>query len=64
MSRKKQEYDWINDPFDDKKQDPISKGMSTGSKVAVTIGLIVAVIIILVLIGFSFFGIMNVMTSI
>lgn len=63
MSRNKQEYDWIDDPFDDKKQTPLRRGMTTGSKVAVTIGLIVAVIAIIVLIGVSFMGMVDVMNT-
>lgn len=63
MSRKKQQYDWIDDPFNDKKQAQFSSGMTTGSKIAVTIALIIAIIAIFVLIGYSLFGIADVMNT-
>ncbi|MCH4184328.1 MAG: hypothetical protein LKF61_02475 [Eggerthellaceae bacterium] len=48
MARKQDQYDWLDDPFDDKKK-TLSKGMSTSSKVAVVIGCIVVIFIIFLL---------------
>lgn len=46
----KEEYDWINDPFDEKKiaQEQQQARMSSGSKVGIGCGCVVAVILIIV----------------
>ena len=51
----KEEYDWINDPFDEKKiaQEQQQARMSSGSKVGIGCGCVVAVILIIMLCIFS-----------
>ena len=51
----KEEYDWINDPFDEKKiaQEQQQARMSSGSKVGIGCGCVVAVILIIVLCVFA-----------
>ncbi len=45
MARNKEEYDWLNDPFDEKKaaQEAQQAHMSSGSKLFVGCGCLVAV---------------------
>lgn len=52
---KKQEYDWLNDPFDEKKiaQEQAEARMSTGAKLG--LGCLV-LIIVLIVIGVLAFG--------
>ena len=60
MSRK-EEYDWLDDPFNDKKA---AKGkMAGGSKAAVGIGCVAAAIIIVILIVVVIGGAVNVASS-
>lgn len=51
----KEEYDWINDPFDEKKiaQEQQQARMSSGSKVGIGCGCVVAVILIIMLCIFA-----------
>lgn len=51
----KKEYDWINDPFDEKKiaQEQQQARMSSGSKVGIGCGCVVAVILIIMLCIFA-----------
>lgn len=51
----KEEYDWINDPFDEKKiaQEQQQTRMSSGSKVGIGCGCVVAVILIIMLCIFA-----------
>lgn len=54
--RGQREYDWLNDPFDDKKaaEDELdSAKMSTGSKVALGIGCLAVLIIVVAVIAIS-----------
>jgi hypothetical protein len=44
----KEDYDWLDDPFNDKKNPP-KKGMSSGSKAAIGIGCVVVFIGLIVL---------------
>lgn len=50
---KKQEFDWLDDPFNDKKVDQQQNGMSGGSKLALGCGCLVAVVGIVVLFIFA-----------
>lgn len=56
----KEEYDWINDPFDEKKiaQEQQQARMSSGSKVGIGCGCVIAVILIIAVCMFavSFFA--------
>lgn len=58
MAKRGEEYDWLNDPFDEKKcaEEMKSARMSTGSKAAVGIGCVVvfALVVFLVVLGGSF----------
>lgn len=55
MAQKNEEYDWLNDPFDEKKiaQDQQQAHMSNGSKVAVGCGCLVAILAILLILVFG-----------
>lgn len=46
MAKKREEYDWLNDPFDEKKaaKEAEQARMSTGSKVALGCGCIAIVV--------------------
>lgn len=57
MARREDEgYDWLNDPFDDKKSAEEQAGMSRGSKRALLIALVAAVIAIFALIALGLFS--------
>ena len=46
MAQNKDEYDWIDDAFDDKKNAELEeRGMGGGSKAALGIGCVVAVVL-------------------
>lgn len=47
MARKHEEYDWLDDPFNDKKNERLRMG--GGSKAAVGIGCAVAFVLLIVL---------------
>lgn len=52
----KEEYDWLNDPFDEKKtaEDEMNSAkMSSGSKIAVSIGCLAILIIVVAIIAVS-----------
>ncbi len=53
MAKKHEEYDWLNDPFDEKKaaQEADQARMSTGSKVALGCGCVAVVLALIVLLG-------------
>ncbi len=55
MAKKREEYDWLNDPFDEKKaaQEAEQARMSTGSKVALGCGCVAIVVAIFVLLGIA-----------
>lgn len=46
---KREEYDWLDDPFNDKKSSRDSGGMGKGPKVALGLGCLVVVIALIVL---------------
>lgn len=54
----KETYDWLNDPFDEKKiaEEQERLGMSGTSKTLVTVGLLLFVVGVIVLIGLLLFG--------
>ncbi len=54
----KEEYDWLNDPFDEKKiaQEQQQARMSSGSKVGIGCGCAVAVVLALGVLIYFFFG--------
>ncbi len=51
--KKREEYDWLNDPFDEKKaaQEAEQAKMSSGSKVALGCGCVVIVLVIVALLA-------------
>ena len=64
FGRKEEEYDWLNDPFDEKKsaREQERARMSGGSKVALGCGclLVVAVIVVMLLVaGVQFVSILS-----
>lgn len=60
----KKDYDWLNDPFDEKKaaQEQVEAGVSTGTKLALGCGCLVILIgvVVLVVLGMSMLGAMAV----
>ena len=49
---KDQEYDWIDDAFDDSKQDPLAaKGMTGGSSLSALLAVIAVIVIVVAAIG-------------
>lgn len=55
FGRKNEEYDWLNDPFDEKKaaQEREQARMSGGSKAAVGCGCVLVVLLIVVMLVFA-----------
>ncbi|MGI6045420.1 MAG: hypothetical protein ACOYCA_01065 [Eggerthellaceae bacterium] len=62
MARKK-EYDWLDDPFKDKKTNTQVFGMKKSTKVALTIVFIVVLLILIGLIFLTGFGMVQVLGS-
>ena len=58
MSRHEREYDWLDDPFDEKKSANLSMG--GGSKAAIGIGCLVALILMVVLVVMAVSGLAGV----
>ncbi len=55
---RKQDYDWLDDPFDDKKAAEQQKArMGTGSKVAVGLGCLALFIVLCALVVLTFLAI-------
>lgn len=66
MARKNQEeFDWLNDPFDEKKaaREEARMGTSNGTKLALGCGCLLAVVGVVVLIGFTLIGMIDIMMS-
>ncbi|WP_080797324.1 hypothetical protein [Arabiibacter massiliensis] len=53
MARRNDEFDWLDDPFDEKKAARQPEGMSGRAKAAVGCGCLVAVVGFVLLIAFS-----------
>lgn len=49
---KKDEYDWLDDPFNDKKASSDREGMGSGAKLALGCGCLVVVVALVVLVLF------------
>ncbi len=49
---KKDEYDWLDDPFNDKKASADREGMGSGAKLALGCGCLVVVVALVVLVLF------------
>ena len=62
MARKEQ-YDWLDDPFDEKKNAQIKAGMSGGSKLAVVLGCAGVLVVLLVLAVFMTLGLASAVGS-
>ena len=60
MAKDQEDYDWINDPFDEKKiaEERENMGMSGTSKTFVGVGCLLFVLGFIVLIGLLLFGIL------
>lgn len=56
-----EEYDWLNDPFDEKKmaEEQRQARMSSGTKVALGCGCLVVIVGIVLLLIFGFVGFMS-----
>ena len=57
MARKDEEYDWLNDPFDDKKNAEVQTGMSSRSKLALIVAVVVVIVMVIVLVALAMSGI-------
>lgn len=53
MARNEDGYDWLNDPFDERKAGQQKAGMPTGAKVGIGIGCFVALVLMVVLVVFG-----------
>ncbi|MBE6466077.1 hypothetical protein [Denitrobacterium detoxificans] len=62
MARKEQ-YDWLDDPFDEKKNAQMKAGMSGGSKLAVVLGCVGVLVVLLVLAVFMTLGLASAVGS-
>ncbi|ANE22740.1 MAG: hypothetical protein K6F70_07740 [Eggerthellaceae bacterium] len=62
MARKEQ-YDWLDDPFDEKKNAQVKAGMSGGSKLAVVLGCVGVLVVLLVLAVFMTLGLASAVGS-
>ena len=62
MARKEQ-YDWLDDPFDEKKNAQVKAGMSGGSKLAVVLGCAGVLVVLLVLAVFMTLGLASAVGS-
>ncbi len=63
MSRNRDEdYDWLDDPFNDKKK-PVKDGMGGGAKAVVGLGCVAVVIIIIVLLVMVLSGVSTLASS-
>lgn len=60
MAKEQEDYDWINDPFDEKKitEERERRAMSGTSKTFVGVGCLLFVLGFIVLIGLLLFGIL------
>ena len=58
MAKEQEDYDWINDPFDEKKIAEEREHMSGTSKTFVGVGCLLFVLGFIVLIGLLLFGIL------
>lgn len=64
FGRKQEEYDWLNDPFDEKKaaREREQARMSGGSKVALGCGCLLAVIALVAIIVVAFIQFVSIAT--
>lgn len=62
---RKDDFDWLDDPFDEKKaaKDELKAASSGGSKLALGCGCLVAVVGLVVLFLFALVGMMDIMTA-
>lgn len=65
FGRKDEEYDWLNDPFDEKKaaREREQAHMSGGSKVALGCGCLLAVIVLLAIVFVGFIQFVSIASS-
>ena len=65
MAKKRQEYDWLDDPFDEKKaaRDRERAAMSGGSKAALGCGCLVAAVVLIALAAVMLMGLMDVLAA-
>lgn len=65
MRRDKEEFDWIDDPFDEKKaaRDRERAAMSGGSKAALGCGCLVAAVVLIALAAVMLMGLMDVLAA-
>ena len=60
MARNEDEdYDWINDPFDESKNDVDQAKMPKGMKASISIALVLAVVAVIAMFVFALGGIMS-----
>lgn len=63
--RNQEEFDWLNDPFDEKKaaREEAQMATSGGTKLALGCGCLLAVVGVVVLIGFTLVGMIDIMMA-
>lgn len=62
MARSEQ-YDWLDDPFDDKKNAQVKAGMSGGSKLAILLGCVGVLVVVLILVIVMMLGLASAVGS-
>lgn len=60
---KKDEFDWLDDPFNDKKASQQQTGMSNGTKVALGCGCLVVLVAVVVLLMFFLVDAMSILSQ-
>ncbi len=61
--KKKQEYDWLDDPFDEKKAAQEKRGMSGTAKGALGCGCLLVVVALVVLLAWAGLTILSILAS-
>ena len=63
MTKKRQEYDWLDDPFDEKKAAQEARGMSGAAKGALGCGVALVVAAFVALLAWAGLGMLDILAS-
>ena len=63
MAKKRQEYDWLDDPFDEKKAAKDAQGMSGTAKTALGCGCLLVVAAFVVLLEYAGFRMLDILAA-
>ena len=63
MAKKRQEYDWLDDPFDEKKAAKDAQGMSGTAKTALGCGCLLVVAAFVVLRAYAGFSMLDILAA-